>query len=229
MSAAARRPGVLLLGWTGHSPKHLRKYGEAYGPLDSARSNEALLHLIGTSKAKEALYAREVLDIIRAERPLAVHAISNGGAWVLADALQLAIDEQEEEEKEKEKKEASQPPPPPPPPPPSSSSSSSTSAASPASLAVAPARGAGQRAGSVLPRRPAVRVELRVGHGRPGRLRTWSCLLLFGLPVAALSLLYYALALKSGPQQHHDALGQTQPRRRRGVAPTCCSAPPTTP
>ena len=103
MSAAARRPGVLLLGWTGHSPKHLRKYGEAYESLGfrALEYSKHSWHLIGTSKAKEALYAREVLDIIRAERPLAVHAISNGGAWVLADALQLAIDEQREEEEER--------------------------------------------------------------------------------------------------------------------------------
>ena len=94
MSIRTRRV-VLLIGWTGHSVKHLRKYGDMYESIgfQPLLYSKHSWHLIGTNAEKELDYARDVLNLLRAEKAVGVHAISNGGAWVLADALQLAIDE----------------------------------------------------------------------------------------------------------------------------------------
>ena len=102
--AQKRRPAVLLIGWTGHALKHLRKYGEAYEELGyrPLYYSKHSFHLIGTSRAKEAIYSRDVVDILRTEEPVGVHAISNGGCWVLADALQIGIDEQKRQQQQQQ-------------------------------------------------------------------------------------------------------------------------------
>lgn len=91
-------PCVLLIGWTGHSPKHLVKYGEVFEALgyQPITYSSHSWHMIGTDKKKETRYATEVVDIIRKKEPVAIMAFSNGGARVVADAFDLCLNDQED-------------------------------------------------------------------------------------------------------------------------------------
>jgi len=88
------RPSVLLIGWTGHHPKQLQKYAGLYDTLgfDSISFSEHSSHLIGTSKNTEERHGTTVLKIIEEKKPVSVHMFSNGGTFVWATALRLALD-----------------------------------------------------------------------------------------------------------------------------------------
>lgn len=89
------KPSVLLIGWTGHLPKHLAKYGDVWAGLgfNPVQYNDHSNHFIGSSAAKEQTFATQVVELIRKEAPAVIQVFSNGGAWVWSDALRLASKE----------------------------------------------------------------------------------------------------------------------------------------